>query len=509
MKEIYLDEKYILNHAYKFRSDITRIILTNNDSLFFDSNDPDSENVALTGFVWKTHPLIAYIFSFFDGNLSLNKCLTKLSLKTNISKDELLNAITPFIENEESMVFPMENSDRVFALPKRFLIKKEEYHQFRNILEHLNLNDFPNKLVDSSHRLNIPNNLCFMVNANCVTECIYCYADKTKASNHSISFERIKELVKEARILNIHDFNISGGEFFLYEHWEDLVKLLLENNYKPYISTKIPIGEKEINILMKLGINLIQISLDTININSAIKMLNVNEFYLNEMHVTLKKLEVAGIMFNVKSVITNHNDDLDSVRKLVEYLFSFSNCNRISIAPGEFSFYNSFNYRTTPEKFIKIKEYVELFKIANPQYNINVQDFALAPDPTISIDEKFKNFNARGGCSGNVSQFYILPDGKVTICEQMYWHPKFILGDLTSQSIMEMWNSQEALGLFNMKQQDFNKESACYVCDQFEECRRGLGACWRDAMFAYGKDNYDFPSPNCPYAPQPYNDIYL
>lgn len=25
---------------------------------------------------------------------------------------------------------------------------------------------------------------------------------------------------------------------------------------------------------------------------------------------------------------------------------------------------------------------------------------------------------------------FVLPDGKVSACEQLYWHPQFIIGDL-------------------------------------------------------------------------------
>jgi hypothetical protein len=38
-------------------------------------------------------------------------------------------------------------------------------------------------------------------------------------------------------------------------------------------------------------------------------------------------------------------------------------------------------------------------------------------------------------CSANSSHIFILPDGKVTIGEQLYWKPHFIIGDLSRQTI--------------------------------------------------------------------------
>jgi radical SAM protein with 4Fe4S-binding SPASM domain len=95
----------------------------------------------------------------------------------------------------------------------------------------------------------------------------------------------------------------------------------------------------------------------------------------------------------------------------------------------------------------------------------------------------------------------VLPDGKVTLCEQLYWHPFFLLGDLNRQSIMEMWHSEKALSLWNFSQEEVRDVSPCKTCEAFDGCRRGLGNCWRQAIAAYGPENYDFPSPDCPKAP--------
>ncbi len=38
-------------------------------------------------------------------------------------------------------------------------------------------------------------------------------------------------------------------------------------------------------------------------------------------------------------------------------------------------------------------------------------------------------------CSALTTHMFILPDGKVTVCEQLYWHPQFIIGNVTTQSL--------------------------------------------------------------------------
>ena len=44
----------------------------------------------------------------------------------------------------------------------------------------------------------------------------------------------------------------------------------------------------------------------------------------------------------------------------------------------------------------------------------------------------------------NRSHIYILSDGNVTVCEQMYWKERFIIGNILENSIEKIWNSPSA-----------------------------------------------------------------
>ena len=68
---------------------------------------------------------------------------------------------------------------------------------------------------------------------------------------------------------------------------------------------------------------------------------------------------------------------------------------------------------------------------------------------------------------------------------------------------MDIWNSNNAKKLFYISKASFPKESECSKCLDFEQCRYNLGVCWIDVMAAYGLENWQYPSPNCPYAPKP------
>ena len=120
-------------------------------------------------------------------------------------------------------------------------------------------------------------------------------------------------------------------------------------------------------------------------------------------------------------------------------------------------------------------------------------------------DEFFKN---RASCTANVSQLCILSDGKVTICEELYWDDRFIIGNVNENSISEIWNSNRAIELASLSQDNFSDKSACSCCREFYDCRHNLGVCWSNVIMAYGNSDWDFPDPECPYAPTPPSSIF-
>ncbi|MCL1850005.1 MAG: SPASM domain-containing protein [Bacteroidetes bacterium] len=119
----------------------------------------------------------------------------------------------------------------------------------------------------------------------------------------------------------------------------------------------------------------------------------------------------------------------------------------------------------------------------------------------VSAEGGSKNFDG-AECSSNRSHIFVLPDGKVTICEQLYWKPHFIIGDLTYQSIKEVWNSERALWFYNLEASQLSDGNPCKTCDIFKECYRNMNRCWAEVVKAYGDEHWDYPDPRCKLAPE-------
>ena len=141
-------------------------------------------------------------------------------------------------------------------------------------------------------------------------------------------------------------------------------------------------------------------------------------------------------------------------------------------------------------------------------YEIAFADYLDKSEFIADFDDKLKKHDSRSMCSANVSQICILNDGQVTICEELYWNENFLIGNVINNSIEEIWKSDRALKLANLSRLDFSDNSNCKTCRNFETCRLTKGVCWSNVLMAYGDENWDFPSPNCPYSPQLINSIH-
>ena len=109
-------------------------------------------------------------------------------------------------------------------------------------------------------------------------------------------------------------------------------------------------------------------------------------------------------------------------------------------------------------------------------------------------------WDRRKGCGGGWLSLGIGADGRAFLCEQMKMSDEFVVGDLSVQSIQEVWNSPRLLDFIYPERERF-EGTICRQCPEFEKCMWESGRCYRDAYFCYGTI-YDSP-PLCPYNSRP------
>ena len=109
-----------------------------------------------------------------------------------------------------------------------------------------------------------------------------------------------------------------------------------------------------------------------------------------------------------------------------------------------------------------------------------------------------RKFFSRSYCSGLFSSLFILPNGKVTMCEELYWYPKFIVGNILEQPLNDIWNSEAVLNLYYLNQSKISDESPCKTCKDYETYRIPKQVCYRDIVRKHVTKHWDYPDVNCP-----------
>lgn len=491
-------KKYILNHYYTLRHDRCRsYIMSQSD---YHLKKPINVN---SGWITKVHPAYAMMLSFFSCPTAISDAVENISAFFGIkNKDIVLDFITKLIEAEEPVYSTMDGYTSGF--PVNLLI--EESHEFAKRQIYIP-EDFGFKELDfKANRMYVaPLSIVFMPNNNCLTDCVYCYADKRRLDN-VLSFDVIERFVQEANKLKVRDLLITGGDFFMYKKWKELLDLLNKNGYFPdLISTKVPLDESQISTFSKYKIRL-QLSLDSLSNDVVMSMHNVSSSYLDKMLSSIKLIDQSGIGYQIATVVTCHNDSISEIEKLATFIEELDNVERWEIRIAFKSLYSKSDFDLIKSNRSKIDIIEKWIKENNNRFK---NKLLWSPDDDVKYKKSAggsKNFEGPK-CAANISNMVILPDGNVTICEQLYWNPNFIIGNIANNGIEEIWNGSKALSIWKKDIRSIKNDSQCKCCKDFKDCFDFGNRCYANIIKAYGDDNIDYPDLRCQYAPNFLYDI--
>ena len=444
------------------------------------------------------HPIYAMILCFVDGR-EINECVNEAASYLSVPKELVLNFINSLVDNPKQVILSGKKGNSVF--PPYTIVSMQSPSQIKRYSPNL----FKYDQIDLRMKRHLtPSTITLMFNNICVTNCIYCYQDKSHVAKCTIPLERIKELIREAYKLNVNTFDVIGGEFFLYKYWRDVLAELRRYGYNPYLSTKMPLQENDVQFLAKLKVRDIQISLDSCIEEHLIESINVRKGYVAEMLKSLMLLEKYGILVKVHSVLTKYTKDIADMRSIYNVLKNLKNIEDWHVVKGEETLYPRTDYSNIEIDSLSYNNIVNYLKDLSDSSGMSIhypklEQIQIVNNTIDKLKQAESHFFNRAFCSGLFSSLYILPDGQVTMCEQLYWNKRFIIGNVKSNSILEIWNSKEAKSLYEIKQEYFPEDSLCHSCGKFKECRTFRQVCYRDIIRKYGSQKWYYPDVKCPY----------
>lgn len=453
------NETYVLNPDYHFKSDKDRIVMYSKKQVSsFSSSD----------WVSFIHPTQAQILNVFAVKRTFGEQCKLLALKYGISEGQISEMLAPYIENK-NVVHTIFKENKIY-FPQNVLIAwhnvEELFKEDTNNVVQVNCNDV-NLKQDRMHIA--PQSILLMLTNKCVTKCKYCYADKNTKYT-PMSTDEVLHLIDDAKRLKMSYIDVIGGEVFCRKDWDIIIKKIVDNGLMPnFISTKMPIAEETIKRLKDTGYNnVVQISLDSLDEQVLNTLIDCKVGYVNKMKQTIINLETYGFKVQFDTILTKLNANRKSLDQLFLFISKVTNLEYWEIRIPEVSIYTPETYKeikANKDQLLDCIDYINETLRPKAQFKLFCSDNCLEEHlgEGKDIDKHFYG----GKCIMLKQLAFVLPDGKVSACEQLYWHPQFIIGDLKKQSIEEIWNSPKAWELYNLSQGVFRKESVCSHCKIF------------------------------------------
>lgn len=447
---------------WQLRTDVRRAIIY--------EQSVDSRSILRLGVL---HPIQAIILASFDGRRELAEIAREIAVAFDLSADDAQSLVrnTSLRWAEALETGPQPHASKY--CPLDFIVSAAE--------------------IDlTSRRLYKPLSLICHVSDDCMRRCIYCNIEKRKTKELKLlPLSRWESLADECRDLGIASVILGGGDPFMRRDVLDIIGAFVRRGIQPFVSTKSMVTRQTAFALASLGLKWIQVSLDSPRPDTA-NFLTGSSTYFPQVVASIRHLVAAGLHVRTNTVVTKHN--VHQVPSLVKMLWDLG----VEVV------------RTSPVgRSLFVPNTEELLLDANDSDWLTLEidklksqgdvTFGKATDMmSVPLEVKEAMFRKRARCTAGRWAFVMHSDGKVTLCDEIPLLPDFIVGDLSRQSIMEVWNAKRIEELIYPARSLF-RGRACFSCDTFDECHSGAGRCFRDALKAYG--TFYSPMPACPKAP--------
>lgn len=337
-----------------------------------------------------------------------------------------------------------------------------------------------------------------MITTACSTDCLYCYADRSLRP--VLSFQQVERVVRQLREGGCVNLSLTGGDIFVRKDFLKVLDLVSKLGFHQFLSTKTPLDSDSLKRIKEMGYDNFQFSLDSCNPETLKTHLRTDSGYIERVGKMLDECGKLGIKVTIRTVLTSVNGSKEEMENLYKFICGYECVCAWDVTPYMFSPYKADTYdeyRVGNDilKYMYGFSKKEGLEIPISLNKINKEGYVLQKHET-TCEFVCENMI----CVGNCYCISILANGKCTVCEMLYEHPDFLLGDASVDSIKSIWNSEKALGIYSPKQEDAPADSPCAKCGEFNACRCGTGkrVCYSDIVKTGG--GLYSPDPHCPLA---------
>ncbi|MFX0195872.1 MAG: radical SAM protein [Candidatus Hodarchaeota archaeon] len=330
-------------------------------------------------------------------------------------------------------------------------------------------------------RFSAPLRLYFSVYPFCNSSCQYCYSSpftQMRSNDGLISLEKIDAIFQEAYELGCMQVAFGGGDPLLHPKILSIMKLAKEHGLHFSASTKIRVTHKFCEDLASVGLEQIQVSIDSLNPKICEDLCGPGS--LSNAMQTINEFLKTRIKIKVNVVLTAKN--IDTVEPLVDKMLELG-IDTVSLssytqpATEKISSLLPTKQQTEQLKKTLSKRYTDWERYVDVQADFESETCEkLAFNPDIPLSK-------RKCLSGRIPLF-LAWQGKCFFCERIAHLPETEIGDLNQESLLEVWNGDKLLHFFHPAQSLYTG-TPCYSCSRFNECASS-GKCYYKSYLKYG-----------------------
>jgi len=323
---------------------------------------------------------------------------------------------------------------------------------------------------------NNPIQICWEITYKCNFECIYCLNNSGHQKQQELEGKDVLDVAKEIASCKPLDVIISGGEPFLKKELKDALKILKEAGAQITILTNGVLLTPQILKEFSGLVDLIQISLDTMDEKVQNELLNIKDGY-KRIHQGIKNVLATKTKLVIGTVATKQN--YRHLPKVLDFCIELG-INHLSLS----SVMPQGRAKANHGKLaLNKEEHIELIKLLMP-YSHKIKILGHEPGLAFLIGGK-----AQYICDGGKTSCAISADGWVMPCA--YIRQK--VGSLKTKSLTDIWQQDMFYVAAKLSCAPTDK-GLCSTCSKVNDCR---GGCKGITYSYYGK--VDVSNPICVY----------
>lgn len=306
-----------------------------------------------------------------------------------------------------------------------------------------------------------PHKLTIVLTECCNHTCDYCFKSCDSSKKPELKVSDWMRVIEQAHDIGVQEITFTGGEPFLYKDFLSLIAHCTKRGIYTRISTNGTLLDKNtIRDLKHAGAEYIHLSLPAIS-EPAYDKITGSKKDLEKVVEAVRQLKHHGFYIRAKMVLTPNN--VEEVDKLIDFCAA-EGIDFLHLAPYILTENSRFGRQLilAEDSLLKIKNIAEE---KQKQYkNIVISDIPLS-------SLKWQDQQCITKCGGIKDSLTILSNGDITFCEALGNLKEFILGNVCTHTLSEIWFSPNPDNITCPDGK--NLEPSCLACEYLNQCQTG------------------------------------